>query len=339
MKTVGIIGNGKIGRSVASLLRAEQFTVVVADSIDTGDCVKIDATDKKQLTNFARDKDALVSCGPYFVNKTIAEVCAELNIAYFDPTDDTEVAEFVSKQTNTQTMMTQCGLAPGAINIIASNLIRQFDTAHKVKMRVGALPKYTSNAMGYYLTWSTSGLINEYVNDCDIISGGKHVKAQPLDGLERIMIDGNKYEAFNTSGGAASMCETFADKVQTLSYKTIRYPGHHSSMKFLLDDLNLKHNKEKFIDLFDQEVPYTTEDVIVIMASVNGMSKGKLVEKTYHKKIYGNKGLSAIQLSTASGMCANIMLWALNELPAGYVKQEDIPYDKWINTKFGKVYE
>tara|TARA_X000000950_G_scaffold127200_1_gene159096 strand:+ start:14848 stop:15867 length:1020 start_codon:yes stop_codon:yes gene_type:complete len=339
MKTVGIIGNGKIGRSVASLLRAEQFTVVVADSIDTGDCVKIDATDKKQLTNFARDKDALVSCGPYFVNKTIAEVCAELNIAYFDPTEDTEVAEFVSKQTNTQTMMTQCGLAPGAINIIASNLIRQFDTAHKVKMRVGALPKYTSNAMGYYLTWSTSGLINEYVNDCDIISGGKHVKAQPLDGLERIMIDGNKYEAFNTSGGAASMCETFADKVQTLSYKTIRYPGHHSSMKFLLDDLNLKHNKEKFIDLFDQEVPYTTEDVIVIMASVNGMSKGKLVEKTYHKKIYGNKGLSAIQLSTASGMCANIMLWALNELPAGYVKQEDIPYDKWINTKFGKVYE
>ena len=284
MKTVGIIGNGKIGRSVASLLRAEQFTVVVADSIDTGDCVKIDATDKKQLTNFARDKDALVSCGPYFVNKTIAEVCAELNIAYFDPTEDTEVAEFVSKQTNTQTMMTQCGLAPGAINIIASNLIRQFDTAHKVKMRVGALPKYTSNAMGYYLTWSTSGLINEYVNDCDIISGGKHVKAQPLDGLERIMIDGNKYEAFNTSGGAASMCETFADKVQTLSYKTIRYPGHHSSMKFLLDDLNLKHNKEKFIDLFDQEVPYTTEDVIVIMASVNGMSKGKLVEKTYHKK-------------------------------------------------------
>ena len=235
--------------------------------------------------------------------------------------------------------MTQCGLAPGAINIIASNLIRQFDTVHKVKMRVGALPKYTSNAMGYYLTWSTSGLINEYVNDCDIISGGKHVKAQPLDGLESIMIDGNRYEAFNTSGGAASMCETFADKVQTLSYKTIRYPGHHSSMKFLLDDLNLKHNKEKFIDLFDQEVPYTTEDVIVIMASVNGVSKGKLIEKTYHKKIYGNKGLSAIQLSTASGMCANIMLWALGDLPAGYVRQEDIPYEKWINTKFGKVYE
>ena len=75
----------------------------------------------------------------------------------------------------------------------------------------------------------------------------------PLDGLETLYIDGDRYDAFNTSGGAASMCETFQGKVKTLDYKTIRYPTSNL-MKFLLDDLNLKHNKEKFIDLFDQEV-------------------------------------------------------------------------------------
>jgi len=106
----------------------------------------------------------------------------------------------------------------------------------------------------------------------------------------------------------------------------------------LLDDLNLKNNKQMFIDLFDQEVPYTTSDVIVIFASVTGKKNGKLIERTYHKKIYGKNGLSAIQLSTASGMCANIMLWAQNELTSGAMKQEDIPYDKWIATKFGRVY-
>jgi saccharopine dehydrogenase-like NADP-dependent oxidoreductase len=339
MKRIGIIGNGKIGRAVASLLRAENFTVVIADSVQQNDCVSLDATDKKQLMNFARDKEALVSCGPYFVNKTIAEVCSELNIAYFDPTEDTEIATFVNTLPNTQTMMTQCGLAPGAINIIASNLMKELDEVDKVKMRVGALPKYTNNSMGYYLTWSTSGLINEYVNDCDIISNYEHKKAQPLDGYETIMVDGDRYEAFNTSGGASSMCKTFAGKVRQLSYKTIRYPGHYDRMKFLLDDLNLKHNKQMFIDLFDQEVPYTTSDVIVIFASVTGKKDGKLIEKTYHKKIYGQRGLSAIQLSTASGMCANIMLWAQNELPGGAMKQEDIPYDKWIQTKFGRVYE
>ena len=31
------------------------------------------------------------------------------------------------------------------------------------------------------------------------------------------------------------------------------------------------------------------------------------------------------------------MLWALNELPGGYLKQEDIDLNKWI-PKFGKVY-
>ena len=56
-----------------------------------------------------------------------------------------------------------------------------------------------------------------------------------------------------------------------------------------------------------------------------------MIEKTYHKKIYGNKSFSAIQLSTASGICANVMLWAQSELPAGPLKQEDIPFDKWIS--------
>ena len=338
MKSIGVIGNGKIGRSVASLLRSENFQVVVADTYNDNDTVQVDATDEQQVTRFAKGKDAIISCGPYHVNKTIAKVCSEQNIAYFDPTEDTESAEYISGLTNTQTMMTQCGLAPGAVNIIATDLIKQFDTVDKVKMRVGALPKYPINEMGYYLTWSTVGVLNEYVNPCDILSNGEHTKAQPLDGKETVYVDGDRYEAFNTSGGASSMCKTFAGKVRSLSYKTIRYPGHCDKMQFLLEDLNLKHNKQKFVELFDQELPYTTQDVVVMVVSVIGKVNGKMLEKTYHKKIYGKSGFSAIQLSTASGICANVMLWASNEIPSGYLKQEDIPFDKWIETKFGKVY-
>ena len=137
MKSIGIIGNGKIGRSVASLLRSENFNVVIADTYNDSETVMVDATDKSQVNKFAQGKDAIVSCGPYHVNKTIAEVCSENNIAYFDPTEDTETAEFISGLNNSQTMMTQCGLAPGAVNIIATDLIKQFDSVDKVKMRVG----------------------------------------------------------------------------------------------------------------------------------------------------------------------------------------------------------
>jgi len=75
-----------------------------------------------------------------------------------------------------------------------------------------------------------------------------------------------------------------------------------------------------------------------MVISVIGKIKGKMLEKTYHKKIYGSNGMSAIQLSTASGICANVMMWAQDQLPGGAVKQEDISYKEWSQSKFGKVY-
>ena len=339
MKNIGVIGNGKIGKAVASLLRAEHFSITVADAVGGPDCVQLDATDEKQVEHFLSDKDGVVCAGPYHITKPVAKVCAKLNKAYFDPTEDTEMAEFINTCTNTETMMTQCGLAPGAVNIIATDLIKQFDSVDKVKMRVGALPKYPINEMGYYLTWSTVGVLNEYVNPCDILSNYKHTKAQPLDGKETVYVDGDRYEAFNTSGGSASMCDTFADKVKSLSYKTIRYPGHQASMKFLLDDLNLKHNKKKFVDLFDQEVPYTTADVVVMLVSVIGKKDGQLLEKTWSKKIYGEDGHSAIQRTTASGVCSVVTAYARGELTGeGFVSQESVDYKVFTNNKFGQVY-
>tara|TARA_B100001113_G_scaffold295445_1_gene252657 strand:- start:1204 stop:1539 length:336 start_codon:yes stop_codon:yes gene_type:complete len=111
-------------------------------------------------------------------------------------------------------------------------------------------------------------------------------------------------------------------------------------MKFLLDDLNLKHNKEKFIDLFDQEVPYTTADVIVMFCSVVGIKDGTLQEVTYSKKIYGDENFSAIQRTTASGMCAIVLAYAEGKLTGkGFQKQEDVPLETFLSNKFGQLYE
>jgi saccharopine dehydrogenase-like NADP-dependent oxidoreductase len=341
MKTIGIIGAGKIGKTIHSYLVSEGFDVKIADveQRDIAGFVQLDASNKSALKEYVSSVDIIVSATLYHLNKGIADVCAETGVAYFDLTEDTEVSEHIRAMNTKTFMMPQSGLAPGAVNIIASDLIRKFDSVEKVKMRVGALPKYPTNAMAYYLTWSTDGLINEYVNDCDVLSNHKHIKTQPLDGLEQVYIDGDRYEAFNTSGGSASMCDTFADKVKSLSYKTIRYPGHQASMKFLLDDLNLKHNKNKFVDLFDQEVPYTTADVVVMLVSVIGKKDGQLLEKTWSKKIYGEDGHSAIQRTTASGVCSVVTAYARGELTGeGFVSQESVDYKVFTNNKFGQVY-
>jgi len=336
-----VIGAGKIGSVIYEYLKETEHKIFLIDDVKNSNITRIDANNSAQLKEFFNNSqaDICVSAAPYNINIGIADVCAETKVAYFDLTEDTEVCQYIKNLNTSIFMMPQCGVAPGAVNIIAADLIKQFDSVDKVKMRVGALPMYTTNSMAYYLTWSTSGLINEYVNEVDVISNSKHIKAQPLDGLEQIYLDGDRYEAFNTSGGVATMCETYQGQVSSLSYKTIRYPGHQTSMKFLLDDLNLKHNKQKFIDLFDQEVPYTTQDVVVILINVVGRINGKYQEKSYCKKIYGDQKYNAIQRTTASGVCSLVLAYADGKLQGqGFQRQEDVPLNTFLGNRFGELY-
>jgi len=218
-------------------------------------------------------------------------------------------------------------------------MMKEFDEVDEVLMRVGALPKYTTNEMSYYLSWSTNGLINEYCNSADAIYEGEKVKVMPLEGMEKLIIEGKSYEAFNTSGGCATMCDTYEGKVKNLTYKTIRYPGHQAHMKFLFSDLHLKKNRDVLENLFDKEVPRTTNDVVLFFVKVIGKIDGILQEKTYCKKIQGEGDFSAIQLTTASGVCSVLEMYLNNQIKTtGFVSQESINWDLFLSTKFGKVY-
>ena len=338
MTSVGIIGAGKIGKTIAYYLEQESFQVSLADK--NHDHEYLDATNTKHLVKFVAKNDIIVSAGPYYLNNIIANFSVELGKAYFDLTEDIEVTNYIKRLNAKTFVMPQCGLAPGAVNIITNNLIQQFDEVETVNLRVGALPRYSINEMAYYLTWSTDGLINEYCNMCDMIINGKIVQQPSMLGLETIYIDGVKYEAFNTSGGIGTLCETYQNKVKNMNYKTIRYPGHYKAMKFLVSDLNLAKNKKKFAELFNKEVPHTTDDVVIILVKVIGYKNNQLVEKTYHKKIHGNKKFSAIQKATASGVCSNIVAYNSGKLKGnGFIKQEDVSFNIFTSNKFGKIYK
>ena len=236
---IAIIGKGNIGWAIKQLLKEDY-------EIKHGDITEgLDARDIEQVRDFLKGTDAVISAGPFAINKNIGTVAAEMGIGYFDLTEDVETTEFIRSIDTSSVMMPQCGLAPGAINICAAGMMNQFDKVNEVMMRVGALPRFTNNEMSYYLSWSTNGLINEYCNEADAIYEGKSIKVMPLEGAEKLTIEGEAYEAFNTSGGCATMCETYENKVDNLSYKTIRYPGHLNHMKFLFNDLHLKKNKDE----------------------------------------------------------------------------------------------
>ena len=221
-------------------------------------------------------------------------------------------------------------------------------TLHKaeeklVKLRVGALPQYPSNALNYNLTWSTDGVINEYCEPCEAIVNGMRREVQPLEEREGFSLDGVTYEAFNTSGGLGTLCDTLDGKVRTLNYRTIRYPGHAAIMRALLNDLRLRDRREVLKDILEHAVPMTLQDVVIVFVTVSGRKNGQLIQETYANKIYSRdvdgRTLSAIQITTAAAVCTVVDLLATGQLPqTGFVRQEDIPLQVFLGNRFGQVY-
>jgi saccharopine dehydrogenase-like NADP-dependent oxidoreductase len=211
-------------------------------------------------------------------------------------------------------------------------------------MRVGALPIYPTNALKYNLTWSTDGLINEYCNPCEAIIDGELKETLALEEVEAFSLDGIAYEAFNTSGGLGTLCDSLKGRVENLNYKTVRYPGHRDIVKTLIRDLRLGQRRDILKDVLETAIPMTLQDVVLIFVTVSGMKGGRLTQQTYAKKIYSQvvngQHLSAIQVTTAAGICAMVDLLVAGKLPQrGFVRQEDASFADFLANRFGRYYQ
>jgi saccharopine dehydrogenase-like NADP-dependent oxidoreductase len=356
MDSVAIVGAGKIGSMIAELLvSSRDYAVTVVDRsqrqldrLETAAAVTkvaADITNRDALQRILAGKYAVLSAAPYHATRMIAEAAKAAGAHYLDLTEDVASTRVVKRlAAGAQTaFIPQCGLAPGFITIVASDLASHFDELQDVRMRVGALPKFPSNALNYNLTWSTDGVINEYCEPCEAIVNGQLRETQALEELEEFSLDGVLYEAFNTSGGLGTLCETLAGRVRNLNYRTIRYPGHAAIMKALLNDLRLRDRRELLKDILENAVPVTLQDVVIIFVTVSGMRAGQLVQETYANKIYsapvGGRVRSAIQITTAGGICAVLDLLRLKQLPqSGLIRQEEIGLAPFLANRFGRCY-
>jgi saccharopine dehydrogenase-like NADP-dependent oxidoreductase len=354
-RRVLILGAGKIGGAIVDLLHASgAYEITLADSnaaflAQAGGKKAatrlVDVSDRNALTEVAKGHQAVVSALPFFLNPGVARVCADVGAHYFDLTEDVETTRAVRAiaKTSPVAFAPQCGLAPGFISIVANHLAKRFDSLREVHMRVGALPEFPANALKYNLTWSTDGLINEYCNPCEAIHETKLVEVMPLEGLEHFSLDGIHYECFNTSGGLGTLCETLEGKVQSLNYKTVRYPGHRDIMKMLLEDLRMKDHRDLMKEILERSVPITHQDVVLIFVVVTGMKEGRLTQENYAKKIYAQdvdgKLMSAIQITTAAGITAMVDLFFDGKLgESGFIRQEMCDLEDFIGNRFGRYY-
>lgn len=361
MQEILLLGAGKIGALISGLLaESGDYRVQLADrapgaadevvkahGLDNIEAFTFDASDEAALTAHVRQQKpvAVVSGLPYYCNIGVAKVARAEGLHYFDLTEDVEVTKAVRKLAEgaETVFVPQCGLAPGFISIAANELIAHFDEIRSVKLRVGALPQHPNNVLKYSLTWSTDGIINEYGNICQSIINGKEVDVLPLEGLEEIEIDGTLYEAFNTSGGLGSLAETYDNRVQTMNYKTIRYPGHCEQMRLLMNGLKLNNDRGTLKRILENAIPQTLQDVVIVYAAVTGLQDGELREENYVNKVYpqvvAGRLWSAIQITTAAGICSVLDRILQNpEGHRGFIAQEEFSLKNILENRFGQYY-
>ncbi|KZL18463.1 saccharopine dehydrogenase family protein [Pseudovibrio sp. WM33] len=352
---VAVVGAGKIGGMIAALLQGSgDYQIKVLDqSVEALSALDVphvttealDVSDLGKLTGALKGCDAVISAAPFFLTPVIAQAAKDADCHYLDLTEDvasTAEVEKIAEGAN-KAFAPQCGLAPGFVSIAGYDLAKQFDSLEDLHLRVGALPRYPTNKLKYNLTWSTDGLINEYCNPCLAIENGELTKVPALAGLQHFSLDGVDYEAFNTSGGLGSLSETLKDKVQSLRYLSIRYPGHRDIMELLLKDLGFINKRDLLKEVMEDSIPVTMQDRVLIFITATGMKDGRFQQKSYShvvndREIMG-KHWSGIQITTAASICATLDLLMDGSLNAkGFVKQESINLDDFLSNRFGGLY-
>lgn len=346
---VAVLGLGKVGHLAAELLNGSGFEVTAFDNragvVAPFAIRPLEVADPAALRAALEGQDAVLSCLPYALNKGVSSVAHALGLHYFDLTEDIPTTQHIRglAADSRALMAPQCGLAPGFIGIVGAHLASQFDSVRSIRLRVGALPQNPTGLLGYAFNWSAEGVVNEYLNDCEVIEEGVLKSVSAMEWIETIYIDGVKLEAFTTSGGLGTMCETYKGRVANLDYKTMRYPGHVDLMNFFFHELLMRERRDLAGQILANAKPPVDADVVYVHAAAEGQTTGQLKRKefvrAYYPRVIGGQSRTAIAWTTSASVVAVIEMVREGVLPQrGFLKQEEIPLEAFLATRTGALY-
>ncbi len=186
-------------------------------------------------------------------------------------------------------------------------------------------------------------MVNEYLNDCEVIEEGVLKTVSAMEWVETIYVGGVRLEAFTTSGGLGTMCETYASRIENLDYKTMRYPGHVALMNFFFHELLMREDRAAAGRILTYAKPPVDDDVVYLHVAAEGWADGRLGRKEFVRSYYpieiGGKSRTAIAWTTAGSAAAVIEMVRSGALPGqGFLKQESVPLESFLATRSGRLY-
>ncbi|AYC28673.1 saccharopine dehydrogenase family protein [Paenisporosarcina cavernae] len=272
MKVV-VLGAGLMGKEAArDLVQSEQVEHVYLCDLDVGQATlfaqnlgndklhieRLDANDDADLKRVMSLGDVVINALFYSFNEKVARTAIEVGVHSVDlgghigGATDAVLEMKAAAEHKGVTLIPDLGVAPGMINILAGYGASKLDNVELIKLFVGGIPLDPEGPLKYNIVFSLDGVMDHYSDSSHMIRDGKLMEVESLTEVEPIHFDGfGTLEAFHTSGGTSTLTKTFPH-VQTMEYKTIRYPGHAEKFKLLVD-LGLTQ-KDRMVHINGQEI-------------------------------------------------------------------------------------
>ena len=199
---------------------------------------RLDVRDREAVHALMRESDAVMSAIPYYFNLDLARAAAEVGTHFSDLGGNTEIVleqKRLDAQVRAQgkTIVPDCGLAPGMVNILAQHGIDQLDEVQSVRIYVGGLPQHPEPPLNYQIVYSLEGVLDYYTTLSWVLRDGRQTQVAALSEREAVAFPTpiGELEAFHTAGGLSTMAQRYEGTIPTMEYKTLRYPGHAHIME------------------------------------------------------------------------------------------------------------
>jgi lysine 6-dehydrogenase len=314
----------------------------------------LDVRDREAVLALMRESDAVMSAIPYYFNFELAEMAVEAGVHFSDLGGNTEIV-FKQKTLDAAakkkgiTVIPDCGLAPGMVNILAEHAIKQLDTVETVRIYVGGLPQNPEPPLNYQIVYSLEGVLDYYTTLSWVLRNKKRTQVKALSEIEAVYFGGSlgELEGFHTAGGLSTMAFRYEGKIPTMEYKTLRYPGHARIMEAIrelglleLEPVDVKGMKVVPRDLVVAAMgPRLTkpdgQDLVALRVFAEGTKGGKPKRIGWEMVDYYDEdtGISAMERSTGFSLSITGQMQVGGEIGKSgvFTPDEAIPAQKYID--------
>ena len=295
----------------------------------------LDVRDREAVRALVRESSAVMCALPYYFNLDVAKHAAEAGVHFCDLGGNTEIV-FQQKELDGLarergiTIIPDCGLAPGMVNILAEMGIRSMDTVEKVRIYVGGLPQNPEPPLNYQIVYSLEGVLDYYTTLSWVLRDGTRQRVAALSEREstRFPDPVGELEAFHTAGGLSTMAFRYEGKIPSMEYKTLRYPGHAHIMEAIrelglleLEPVDVKGVKVVPRDLFTAAAgPRLTKakgrDLVALRVTVDGKKGGKKAHRGWELLDYYDvqHGISAMMRTTGYSLSITGLMQARGQI-------------------------